>query len=142
MDFLQQVFVAPCEGIKLCFSRFLPKNVGEIGQRTPKLEHVKTLLEMKRNHFLHNPQSWNNVFAVVPPQKVFESLQCSFFSNFLRVKVVFRSIMWYFREFQISRGRFHCNSAVDSFLKVLKFLLNRVGFSYLIAKVNVRGSSV
>ena len=126
-DFLQPFFFTFCKGISFYTTRFVQASVGWV--RHIQLEHVSTLLAMKRNHFLHNFESRENVFVVIPPQEVFASLHFLFFPYILRVRIVFMSSRRCSEEFQFNPSRFFWHSAFDKFFLVLVFFLKRVSIS-------------
>ena len=123
-DFLQQDFVALCDGIKLQTSRFMQTNVSEIGLRTSKLEHVDTLIVIKCNNFCKTSK------VATTSSLLYHRIKSVFFffPHILHGMIVFRSSRWYFTELQFSQGRFLRHSDVDHFFIVLIFLLKRVAF--------------
>ena len=61
--------MAFCEWIKICMARTVHTIVRV---STSKLEHINAFVVIKLDHFMHRFQSWDNVFVIVPAQKVFE----------------------------------------------------------------------
>ena len=132
--FWKQIFVAFCEWIKLCTGVTVQANVGQVRQWTSKLAHISTFVVIKLNHFLHSLQCWDNVFVIVPAQKLFGWLQFFLLPYFLQVGIVLCSSRGFFRESHFDQQRLCRQTTSDQLFAVWKLFFKKIGVSKSVVK--------